>query len=199
VSLRKLGLGLYLAGGAILLHAGVTIARGYVARDAARVAWEAAEARRAVAKLRAGLSGMALSASASRGTPVARLLIPRLGFDEVVVEGVGTDALNAGPGHLPGTPLPGADGNAVFSAHRDRHFASLDQVQIGDTIRTETSQYSAVWVVAERKIKKESEPALFASREPQLTLTTCWPVRYLGPAPERLLLTAVLVSREPRG
>ena len=41
------------------------------------------------------------------GDSAARIRIPRIGVDKTVVEGVTTDALREGPGHYPGTPLPG--------------------------------------------------------------------------------------------
>ena len=126
-----------------------------------------------------------------RGAPIARLLIPRIGLDEVVVEGVEDRELNAGPGHLPGTPLPGDSGNAVISAHRDRHFRTLDEVKIGDVIVTQSRHHKVSWVVKEIRVVHASAPAIFSSDEPVLTLTTCWPVRYLGSAPDRLLITAV--------
>ena len=125
--------------------------------------------------------------------PVARLEIPRIGLDEIVVEGVGDDALNAGPGHLPGSAMPGEKGNAIISAHRDRHFRNLDEVAVGDSIRTEVGQYTVIWRVVSRRVLDAESRALFQTEGPTLTLTTCWPVRFLGPAPDRLLITAIPV------
>ena len=196
---RALGASLYVLGALLLLHAGVTYARAAIARDAARAEWEAMDARRAIQEAHATLDRATTSPIGARpGAPVARLVIPRLGMDEIVVEGVGDSELNAGPGHLPGSPLPGERGNAVISAHRDRHFHGLDRVEIGDTVATETVRERVTWVITERKLLHRHSPALFATREPTLTLTTCWPVRYLGPAPERLLLTARPVARVSR-
>jgi len=39
---------------------------------------------------------------------------------------------------------------------------------------------------------------IFETTTPQLTLTTCWPTRYIGPAPDRLLLTGVPVATRER-
>jgi sortase A len=190
---------LYIVGALLLLHAGVGYARAAIARDAARAEWEALDARRAVLGVHASLDrGAEPGHPLRRGAPVARLLIPKLGLDEVVVEGVEAPELNAGPGHLPGSVLPGERGNSVISAHRDRHFHGLDRVSVGDTIATETARERVTWVITHRQVLHRAAPALFETREPTLTLTTCWPVRYLGPAPERLLLTATLVSRAPR-
>mgnify|MGYP003577437328 FL=1 len=124
------------------------------------------------------------------GVPVARLLIPHINLDEIVVEGVEYASLNAGPGHLPGSAFPGEPGNSVISAHRDRHFSRLGLVQVGDTILTESGARATRWVVLSKRVVDADTPALFRTDEATLTLTTCWPIRYFGPAPERLLLTA---------
>ena len=186
---RRAGVILYLAGGALLLHAGSTYARGALARSEARSAWERADARRAVRD--AGtMDFVGHDALVRQGSPIARLLIPSIGLDEVVVEGVGDDELNAGPGHLPGSPLPGDRGNAIISAHRDRHFSTLGDLAIGDTVYTETLSGRTSWVVTKRRVVGAGKPALYTTDAPVLTLTTCWPIRYFGSAPDRLIIEA---------
>lgn len=179
-----------LAAGALLLVAvGSVYGRGMLARDRARAAWDAAEAERA--RLAAnGRVEAALVGPVPAGTPVARLLIPSIALDEVIVEGVGTSELNAGPGHLPDTPLPGGPGNSVLSAHRDMHFRRLGRLGVGDTVTTVSAVGTVRWRVTDRRIVGAEEPAIFATATPTLTLTTCWPMRAIGPAPDRLLLTA---------
>ncbi len=193
---RLAGLGLCIAGAVLVGHAGVQYARGAYRADLVRQQWEEQQARSAVgaARERVANSVAFASRSVAVGAPVARLSIPRIRLDEIVLEGVGDDELNAGPGHLPGSALPGMPGNAVISAHRDRHFSHLDALQLGDTIRTETGQSSGIWVIVGRRIVDRNSPALFQSSEPLLTLTTCWPVRYFGSAPDRLILTAKPVN-----
>lgn len=189
---RLAGIGLCTAGAVLVGHAGLQYAKGAYQADLARQQWEAQQARSAVASARERVANSVTLASRSvaMGSPVARLRIPRIRLDEIVVEGVGDDQLNAGPGHLPGSALPGMPGNAVISAHRDRHFSHLDALQLGDTIYAETGQSSGLWVIVGRRIVDRNAPALFQSSEPVLTLTTCWPVRYFGSAPDRLILTA---------
>ena len=189
---RAAGLVLALAGILLLGYAGTTWASGALARDRARTAWDAEQARLAVAAVSAELNSLDAPAVAPpRGASVARLVVPRIGLDEIVVEGVEEKQLNAGPGHLPGTPLPGFRGNSVISAHRDRHFRDLDEVKIGDVVETQSRYATVKWVVKEIRVVGSGAPALFSTDEPVLTLTTCWPVRYLGSAPDRLLITAV--------
>ena len=129
-----------------------------------------------------------------RGAPVARLLIPTIALDEIVMEGVGPVELNGGPGHFPGSVLPGESGNSILSAHRDRHFRRVGELGVGSRIRTETRTGVVDWVVTERRIVSRDTPALFEESVATLTLTTCWPLRYFGPAPDRLLIIAKPVS-----
>jgi sortase A len=190
--LRALAVTLCLGGALVLGYVGIRYASGAFRADAVRRQWEAQQARATVARARATAGAETMSAveRIAAGAPVARLRIPRIRLDEIVVEGVGDDELNASPGHLPGSALPGMNGNAVISAHRDRHFSRLDELQLGDTIRTETSQSSNAWVIVARRVVGRDTPALFRANEPLLTLTTCWPVRYFGDAPDRLILNA---------
>jgi sortase A len=180
---------LCLAGGLLLSFAGGRYAMGAVAQDDARRAWDAASAHAAVSAANA-LALRDRSGAVVAGAPVARLVIPRIGLDEIVLEGVDDNSMNGGPGHLPGSPLPGETGNSVVSAHRDRHFRRLDALAVGDTILTEAASRSQVWVIVSRRIVDKDAPALFRSKDARLTLTTCWPIRYLGSAPDRLILTA---------
>ena len=197
---RALATALCFGGALIVGYAGLQYATGAIRADAVRRQWGEQQARAAVARAReaAGSESMSALAHVAVGAPIARLRIPRIRLDEIVVEGVGDDELNAGPGHLPGSVLPGARGNAVISAHRDRHFNHLDELQLGDTIRTETGQSNNSWIIVSRRVVGRDTPALFAASEPLLTLTTCWPIRYFGDAPDRLILSAKPVASTSR-
>jgi sortase A len=183
------------AGAAMLLISAASVARGALARDAARARWAALEADRVVRGARS-FGSVGADWATAPGSPIARLVIPKLDLDEVVVEGVDEDALRAGPGHMTGSALPGAVGNSVLSAHRDRHFRSLGDLAIGDTLVTESGQGKVVWQVARVRVVTADAPVLKGSVAPLLTLTTCWPIRYFGPAPDRLIVEAMPVVRK---
>lgn len=187
---RLLGLLLAGAGAALLLFVGVDYARGAIARDHARSEWDRAAAQRAVAAADRFVRTVATHATLARGEPVGRIIIPAIDLDEVVIEGVGPAQLDIAPGHLPQSPLPGENGNAVISAHRDRQFHGLDRLALGDTVVTETVVGRVAWVVVGRRVVERGEPVLYPTTDPTLTLTTCWPVHYVGPAPDRLIVTA---------
>jgi sortase A len=179
-----------IAGSALVVWAGNSYGRGWLAQERARNDWEQRVARAEVERGRAVASGSAMAAPLE-GAPVARLLIPKIGLDDIVLEGVTTAALNGGPGHLPGSAFPGDEGNAVISAHRDRHFKRLGELAVGDTISTQTLTDSVTWRVVGRKVVNREAPVIRKEAGEVLTLTTCWPIGYLGGAPDRLILRAV--------
>jgi LPXTG-site transpeptidase (sortase) family protein len=187
---KRIGLLLYVLGGLLLSFAGGRYAVGMARADQARQAWDAAEGRAVVALARSAALHHGMRETPVDGAPVARLVIPRLDLDEIVLEGVDGDELNAEPGHLTGSAYPGEPGNAVISAHRDRHFNHLDALDLGDTIVTESGTHHDRWVVVAKRVVGKDDHALFRTPDATLTLTTCWPIRYLGPAPERLIITA---------
>lgn len=214
---RRIGLAIASVGMLLLVIGGKELVEGAGAQARARQEWQTmyASLDSAVVSSRGSVTEVAMSRdSVSRretstvagapdglrlGAPVARLKIPSIAMDEVVVEGVGPLELNAGPGHYPGSVLPGAVGNAIISAHRDRHFRRVAELAVGDTVLTETLFGARVWLVAERRVVDRAEASLFATSDPTLTLTTCWPVRYLGPAPDRLLIIAKPVESSLQG
>jgi len=196
---KPIGYTFFIAGALLLSFSFGRYVSGALEADRARAAWESAEAKSTLALARSASQRAGAREVVAAGAPVARLVIPRLALDEIVLEGVGDDQLNAEPGHMSGTALPGERGNSVVSAHRDRHFNHLDAISVGDTITTESGVLKTTWVVVGKRIVGKNEPALFPANDPTLTLTTCWPIRYIGPAPERLIVTAKpLAAPAPR-
>ena len=132
------------------------------------------------------------------GDPVARLQIPAIGLDKIVVSGVFSDDLKHGPGHYPTTPLPGEVGNAGIAGHRTTYgspFGDLDKLQLDDQIIVTTTAGRFRYDVVGTKIVEPSDASVLApSTDVRLTLTTCDP-RYS--TAHRLIVTAVLDPRPP--
>jgi sortase A len=77
------------------------------------------------------------------GSGIAVLRIPRFGrgYHMVIVEGTGYEDLKRGPGHYPGTALPGQVGNFAVAGHRTTYLAPfnrIDTLKQGDAIVLET-------------------------------------------------------------
>lgn len=130
------------------------------------------------------------------GDAIARLKIPSIGVDRVVVEGVGVGELRQGPGHYPGTAIPGsAIGNVGIAGHRTTYgapFSRLDELVAGSPIDVRTSGGSFRYRVTKvRVVSPDRVDVLATTSTPTLTLTTCHP-RFSSR--ERLVITAVLES-----
>jgi LPXTG-site transpeptidase (sortase) family protein len=145
-------------------------------------------------------SGPASSASGA----VARLHIPRLRLDLVVVEGAGEADLLRGPGHISNTPLFGQPGNVGIAGHRyPGVFWDLDRLRDGDHVVVETHDEWYVYRVSREMIVGPSDVDVLAPRPagaPEgarnfLTLVTCDPV---FTTLHRLIRQAVLVRATPR-
>lgn len=117
----------------------------------------------------------------AEGDPVARLEIPEIGVDVVVVAGVSVDDLRRGPGHYPDTPLPGQYGNAAIAGHRmtyDGPFQNIDDLEPGNEIVVTTLAGRFVYEVTGTDIVEPTDTDVVATNNPdiaELTLTSCHP------------------------
>jgi sortase A len=117
--------------------------------------------------------------------------IPRLGISTVVEEGVDASTLWEAVGHIPGTAMPGQNGNAALAAHRDTYFSGLGEVETGDLVifRSPTANYR-FRVESTKIVDGDATDALPDSATPTLSLITCYPFHYVGSAPERFIVVA---------
>jgi sortase A len=127
---------------------------------------------------------------------VARIEVKRLHARTIVLSGSSGQALAFGPGHVELTPNAGERGVAVYSAHRDTHFAFLKNVAVGDEIDITGSdgrmfRYRADATLVVRFDTSGIDP-LASGHE--LVLSTCWPFDALTPGPDRYLLHATMIE-----
>jgi sortase A len=127
------------------------------------------------------------------GEAVAIIRIPKLGMEHAVVGGVSPADLRKGPGHYPGTPMPGERGNAAIAGHRTTYgapFNRLDELTPGDQIEVSTLAGSFTYLVEGTQIVRPDQVEVLApTADTRLTLTTCHP-KYS--AKQRLIVTALL-------
>jgi sortase A len=122
---------------------------------------------------------------------VGRLDIAERRISVVVLEGVEDDALGIAAGHVPGTSLPGSNGNIVIAAHRDTFFRELRNIDLGDRIQLSTPAGTFDYFVSNTEIVNPSETrVLESSGHSELTLITCYPFSFLGAAPQRFIVHA---------
>lgn len=131
---------------------------------------------------------------AGGGSIIGRIEIPRIGLKTIILEGVSQRTLALAVGHVPGTAEPGGSGNVGLAGHRDTFFRGLRGVQVGDAILLTTLTGSYEYRVKSYEVVTPHDTGVLADTgEPALTLVTCYPFHYLGPAPERFIVHAVRV------
>jgi len=125
--------------------------------------------------------------------PVARLRVPARGVDLIVLAGVSGRTLAFGPGHAPGSPVPGAPGTAIVTGHRDTHFRFLQRVKRDDEILVEVPGLRRARFRVQETTVVDSRTAVIRTEDESalLVLMTCYPFDAVMPGgPLRYLVTA---------
>jgi sortase A len=132
------------------------------------------------------------------GSLVGRLEIPRLGFKAIVLEGSDSSTLRVGVGRIPETADPGQKGNLVLAAHRDSFFRPLNGIRDGDQVEMVTPtgnyRYEVQWT---QVVNPSQTEVLKPTTDRSLTLVTCYPFHYIGPAPQRFIVRARQIDSGP--
>jgi sortase A len=134
------------------------------------------------------------------GGAIDHLVIPKIGVNKFVVEGVQLNDLMKGPGHYPETVMPGQAGNAAIAGHRTTYgapFYDLNELSVGDPIIiTDLAGRTFTYRVSQppRSVSPDDVSVLDPTPYAELTLTTCNP-RF--EATSRLVVVARLSGQAP--
>jgi len=125
------------------------------------------------------------------GDVLGRIEIPRIALSVIVLQGTTSQTLRLGVGHIAGTALPGESGNVGIAGHRDTFFRGLKDIHTDDEILLQTvsgiSRYEVDWI----QITASNDGEIVSpTAKSGLTLVTCYPFHYIGPAPERFVVHA---------
>jgi sortase A len=128
-----------------------------------------------------------------RGTLIGTLAIPRLKKTIPVYEGTEVAQLKKGAGHYEKSVLPGIQDNSVIAGHRDSVFSQFGSLKIGDELRVSTYYGKFVYTIKSfRIVKANDRTVIVPTPNAILTLSTCYPFRYIGNAPKRFIVNAEL-------
>jgi sortase A len=131
----------------------------------------------------------------TRGSAIGRIEIPRLGVSTIIRAGSDARTLSLAVGHIPGTALPGENGNIGLAGHRDTFFRRLRDIREHDEIRIVTPDGTFMFRVEKTSIVMPRDTwVLNATDTPTLTLVTCYPFTYVGSAPQRFIVRATIPS-----
>jgi sortase A len=127
------------------------------------------------------------------GSTIGRIDIPRLGVSAIVRAGADARTLRLAVGHIAGTAYPGESGNVGLAGHRDTFFRKLRNIRSDDLIRLATADGTFSYRVDRTTIVNPRDVwVLDPTGREVLTLITCYPFSYVGSAPQRFVVRAVL-------
>jgi sortase A len=219
-ALKALSTVLIVAGGLLLIDAGITllwqepVSALYASlrqnalgddlnrietRRIARVEVQALK-RLQTEKRRLTFLARAERGKANPGDPVGRIQIPKIGANFVIVQGTDAGDLREGPGHYVNTPLPGEPGTVAMAGHRTTFlapFRDIDELKPSDPINVQMPYADFTYSVQRTRIVDPT--ATWVMRKigyDRLVLTACHP---LYSAAQRIVVTARLVKVTPRG
>jgi sortase A len=125
------------------------------------------------------------------GGVIGEIEVARLHLKAIVVQGDSHTLLRRAVGHIPQTALPGTTGNVVLAGHRDTFFRPLHNIRLDDTITLRTPDGAFQYLVESTEVVPASDlEVLNTSSGRILTLITCFPFDYIGPAPNRFVVRA---------
>jgi sortase A len=146
---------------------------------------------RALKRLERGKQLTEMAGPPADGTPIGQIQIHRLGVSVVVVQGESEAILRRAVGHLARTALPGQEGNVVLAGHRDTFFRPLKGIVAGDHITMSTPDHDFEYVVESTSIVEPTDVRVIEpSGGHTLTLISCFPFYFVGPAPNRFIVFA---------
>ncbi|WP_226668353.1 class D sortase [Metabacillus litoralis] len=130
------------------------------------------------------------------GDQIGSLIIPKLDRAIPILEGDSQEVLKKGIGHVITTPLPGEENNSILAGHRDTFFRNLNELEIGDKLLVERKNTYYIFLIKKiRIVNKEDQTVIVPRPRSTLTLTTCYPFNFIGPAPQRYIVEAELIKK----
>jgi sortase A len=130
-------------------------------------------------------------------TQIGTISIPKIGLEHPIYEGITLTVIDHGPGHWPGSAMPGQRGNTVFPGHRVTHshpFLDIDQLAPGDDVVFRTNAGTFTYAVTGTKIVRPTDMwVIDPTPQPTMTLIACHPKHS---ARQRIIVSGKLVRSQ---
>lgn len=131
------------------------------------------------------------------GDVIGTISLPSLKERLPIIEGTDDAELKRGVGHFVGSVLPGMHDNSVLAGHRDSVFSNLGKLGLGDLVVVRTSAGEFTYTVTKfRIVMADDRTVIVPTPTAILTLSTCYPFRFIGNAPKRYIVSAALIRSE---
>ena len=130
-----------------------------------------------------------------KGDYIGTIAIPALKTKLPIYEGTESSQLKKGVGHYQGSVLPGYKDNSVLAGHRDSVFSQLGKLKLGQIVVVDTARGIFTYKISRFRIVKSNDRSVIVpTKNAVLTLSTCYPFYFIGPAPKRFIVSASLMS-----
>lgn len=176
-----------------------TLVSGAILVLLAGLVWADGEAksRAAIVDFERQQAGRQFAVSGEVESTLAVLRIESAGMEVPVFDSASKAALKKGAGHVEGSVRPGGSGNIAIAGHRDTFFRGLKDLEVGADIEMATPEGSRVFRVSELRIVDPLDVSVLdPTDDTVLTLITCYPFYYVGPAPDRYIVRAELLQTD---
>lgn len=121
--------------------------------------------------------------------------IPKIGLSAAMFEGIRLTTLDRGPGHWPGTAMPGSTGNVVVAGHRTSHskpFRHLEMLEPGDEVIFNTPEGRFVYnVTSTEVVYPDAVHIIDQTPDRTATLFACHPV---GSTKQRIVIHLAMAA-----
>jgi sortase A len=209
MNIRKAEQAMFIIGLALLAVYGVARLHSSVSSKAAIAEFEAEEAASAADLLDPALgsnvdfrlwsvkrvAAYKDSLAKKKDAPLAILRIPKISLEVPIFNGTDDLTLNRGVGRILGTAQVGQPGNLGIAGHRDGFFRGLQSIVTGDVVELDRPGLREQYTVSQiRIVRPEDTYVLEPTPGPTLTLVTCFPFYFVGSAPKRYIVSALLES-----
>jgi sortase A len=172
-----------ITGSGMAAHSGYFYSRGLLVQMLLSDAWEKSKRTKKITK----------PWGRAETWPVGKLSIASIDLSSVILKDADNESLAIGPAHIAASAWPGGDGNIVIAGHRDSFFRNLGRVKRGEVIELESMSSVQYFRVTEIQIA-DPEDIQWAENTADnvITLITCYPFTYVGPAPKRYVVRGKL-------
>lgn len=179
---------------------GVVISSGsLLAIYSSQASYDGANLLPATLALEVNTPAIAIAATTiiKRGDYLGVLAIPRLNRAVRIYEGTEKAQLKKGAGHYEKSVLPGISNNSVIAGHRDTVFSQFAMLKRGDKLVVTTRYGKFTYIIEKfRIVDGDDRTVIVPTKRAILTLSTCYPFHYVGSAPQRFIVSAVLAKEE---